>query len=73
MPSIPGRLEWDDESLTPGQRQGGGLHSTLFRDGHLGKHIELFVESGVTGHRARPGYIVFEAGVSAYHLTIRFF
>jgi hypothetical protein len=36
MPSIDGRLEWDDDELTPGKKKEGGLHSTLFdADGNL--------------------------------------
>ena len=36
MPSIDGRLEWDDDKLTPGKKKEGGLHSTLFDvDGNL--------------------------------------
>jgi len=36
MPSIDGRLEWDDAELTPGKKKEGGLHSTLFdADGNL--------------------------------------
>lgn len=36
MPSIDGRLEWDDGELTPGKKKEGGLHSTLFdADGNL--------------------------------------
>jgi hypothetical protein len=36
MPSIDGRLEWDDDELTPGKKKEGGLHSTLFdADGSL--------------------------------------
>jgi hypothetical protein len=36
MPSIDGRLEWDDDELTPGKKKEGGLHSTLFDpDGNL--------------------------------------
>lgn len=36
MASIPGRLEWDDDDLTPGKKAEGGLHHNLYdRDGHL--------------------------------------
>src|SRR4051794_28887181 len=36
MPSIDGRLQWDDDELTPGKKKEGGLHSTLFdADGNL--------------------------------------
>src|SRR3954452_4251571 len=36
MPSIDGRLEWDDDERTPGKKKEGGLHSTLFdADGNL--------------------------------------
>jgi hypothetical protein len=36
MPSIDGRLEWDDDELTPGKEKERGLHSTLFdADGNL--------------------------------------
>lgn len=54
MPSIPGRLEWDDESLTPGQRQGGGLHSTLFRDGHLEGSSRFIPDDPDRGSAAAP-------------------
>ena len=36
MVSIPGRFEYDDESLRPGQKKEGGLHSNLYdSDGNL--------------------------------------
>jgi hypothetical protein len=46
MPSIDGRLEWDDDELTPGKKKEGGLHSTLFdADGNL-KSSARFVPGG---------------------------
>lgn len=36
MPYLTGRYEWDDDSLTPGRKKEGGIHSTLFdADGRL--------------------------------------
>lgn len=32
MGRIPGYYEWDDDSLTPGQKMEGGLHQNLFDD-----------------------------------------
>lgn len=32
MGKIPGYYEWDDDSLTPGQKREGGLHQNLFDD-----------------------------------------
>ena len=42
MARIVGHLEWDDDSLRPGQKKEGGLHSTLFDgEGHLKGHARF--------------------------------
>ncbi len=43
MPTIDGRLEWDDDELTPGKKKEGGLHSTLFDAGGNLKSSARFV------------------------------
>ena len=30
MPKFPGYIEWDDDELRPGKREGGGEYSNLF-------------------------------------------
>ena len=58
MPSIDGRLEWDDDELTPGKKKEGGLHSTLFdADGNLikrgrGKPLNAVNERAVLALKA---------------------
>lgn len=45
MGRIPGYYEWDDDSLTPGQKKEGGLHQNLFDDDGNLKGSARFVPS----------------------------
>lgn len=50
MPSMNGRLEWDDDDLGPGKKKEGGLHGNLYdRQGALRGGARFIPDDGAEG------------------------
>jgi hypothetical protein len=56
MPNMNGRLEWDDDDLTPGKKREGGLHGNLYdRQGTLRGGARFIPDDGA---EAEPEVVI---------------